>query len=97
MVVHCIQKLYIVHYLDETEYVYEGQLRLVRNPPLRNGPILRNISLSEGLLQVYLKGNWTFVCSQTFSDNEAETACRQLGYTTFRYHTAQSPNYNSNW
>lgn len=76
-----------MHYIDDTEYVYEGQLRLF-NQSLHVLP--RNASLSRGWLQVYLNGEWTFVCGDTtFDKNEAETACRQLGYTTFRNHTTR--------
>ena len=95
---YTVYKTCIVHYLDETEYVYEGQLRLLRKENPRPQIFPRNASLSGGWLQVYLKGEWTFVCAETFSNNHAETACRQLGYTSSYYYIAKSftNNYNSN-
>ena len=85
LVTYIVYKTCIVHYLDETEYVYEGQLRLLNVEPSHLHIVPRNRSLSRGWLQVYLNGNWTFVCADTtFHEYEAETACRQLGYTTFR-------------
>lgn len=74
-----------MYHLGKTEYLYEGQLRLVMN-----GSSLRTraISFSGGRLQVYLNNEWTFVCNETFGDTEAESACRQLGYTTALYYAA---------
>ncbi|KAK7503320.1 hypothetical protein BaRGS_00005585 [Batillaria attramentaria] len=36
---------------------------------------------SEGRVEVFLKGEWGTVCDDGFSDEEAEVACRMLGYT----------------
>ena len=51
---------------------YIGQLRLY------NGSYR-----SQGLLQVYLNGEWGTVCLSTdyFTEEIANIACRQLGYT----------------
>jgi len=61
----------------EQDYIYEGQLRLSKDSRLDS----RMTSNSDGHLQVYLNDKWTPVCSDTFGDNEANTSCRQLGYT----------------
>ena len=37
--------------------------------------------MSEGLVQMYLNGEWGRVCSSdNISRNEADVICRQLGY-----------------
>ena len=64
-------------YIGTEEYVYEGQLSLVRRS--RRG--IKTISNSYGKLQVYLNGKWTFVCDESFGYDEAESSCKQLGYT----------------
>ena len=71
-------------YIVQTAYVYEGQLRLQtmdHNNDVR--------SSSQGRLQIYLNKRWTFVCNETFGENEATTACRQLGYTTSISYTGE--------
>ena len=67
----------------QTVYFYEGQLRL---RPLDDENRFTQ-SLSEGKLEVYLNNQWTSVCNETFGENEATTACRQLGYTTSHSHS----------
>ena len=71
---HC----FFIPYIDSAEYVYEGKLSLV-DGKFSTTPITR--SNSEGTLKVYLNGKWTFVCNETFGDDEAESSCKQLGYT----------------
>ena len=49
---------------------YSGQIRLVGGT-----------AVSEGLVQMYLNGEWGRVCSENnISSNEANVICRQLGY-----------------
>jgi len=60
---------------------YEGQLKLVAANPNSNQ------STSRGMLQVYLNQQWTYICNGTFGINEADTSCRQLGYTKARTHS----------
>lgn len=36
--------------------------------------------MSEGLVEIYLHGEWGKVCSDRMSSNEANVICRQLGY-----------------
>ena len=70
----------------QTDYVYDGQLRL-RPMDAENIPVTQ--SFSEGKLEVYLNNRWTSVCNETFGENEATTACRQLGYTTSLSHSGE--------
>ena len=39
-----------------------------------------------GRLEVYLNGKWGTVCNDGFSQNEADTACRQLGFSSALEH-----------
>ena len=36
--------------------------------------------MSEGLVQMYLNGEWGRVCSDNITSYEANVICRQLGY-----------------
>ena len=82
-------KYCLVDSLAQTEYVYEGQLRLVH--PLDESKRVTR-SFSEGMLEVFLNNRATFVCNETFGENEATTACRQLGYTTSYSHRGETSN-----
>ena len=75
----------LVDYLAQMKYVYEGQLSL--RPMNENIRVTR--SFSEGMLVVFLNNRSTFVCNETFGENEATTACRQLGYTTALTHSGE--------
>lgn len=59
---------------------YEGQLKLVATN------LNSNQSTSKGMLQVYLNQQWTYICNDTFGNHEADTSCRQLGYTNALSH-----------
>ena len=37
-------------------------------------------SLANGRLEVYYKGQWGTMCSDTFSTTEADVVCRMLGF-----------------
>ena len=64
--------------IDTTDYYGVGQFDgMVR---LRGGSIQ-----SEGLVEVYCNGQWGTVCDDQFGPNEADTVCRQLGYTNSIY------------
>ena len=49
---------------------YDGQIRLQR-AQLTN----------QGLVEVYCNGQWGTVCDDFFGRTDANTVCRQLGYT----------------
>ena len=36
---------------------------------------------SQGRVEVYNIGTWRTLCENTFGNSEANTVCRQLGYT----------------
>ena len=49
---------------------YDGQIRL-QDAQLTN----------QGLVEVYCNGQWGTVCDDGFGLTDANTVCRQLGYT----------------
>ena len=63
-----ILEIYILLSGDYIPEPYPGQIRLVDG----SYP-------SEGLLEIYLNGEWGAVCG-SIDQNMANTACRQLGY-----------------
>lgn len=50
---------------------YNGQVRLIESQVH-----------SSGLLEIYLHNQWGTVCAINFNDAAADSACRQLGYTS---------------
>ena len=54
-------------------HIADGALRLV------NGASER-----EGILEVFHNGEWGTICDDYWTDDEAEVACRQLGFAGFR-------------
>lgn len=45
----------------------------------------------QGRLELKWKGKWHRVCADNFTGLEAEVACRQLGHTTGKIITSESP------
>ena len=43
--------------------------------------LIQGLSASEGLVQVYLNNTWVWVCDQHWDKQDADVACRELGYT----------------
>ena len=79
-------------YIDTEEYIYEGQLSLVQGAR-RKWSGTKTKSNSKGKLQVFLNGKWTFVCDESFGDDEAECSCKQLGYTGYSAYNTQHDAY----
>jgi hypothetical protein len=54
---------------------YPGMVRL-------QGGVYSN----EGRVEVYCNGQWGTICSDGFDRNNADTICKQLGYTNHTFH-----------
>ena len=49
---------------------YNGMVRLIKGN-----------YINEGLMEVYCNGQWGTVCDDGFSSDDANTVCKQLGYS----------------
>ena len=49
---------------------YNGQVRLTGGN-----------TVNKGLVEIYCNGQWGTVCDDLFGSTEANSVCRQLGYT----------------
>ena len=54
---------------DRKPQPYSGEIRLVGGT-----------TVSQGLVHMYLNGQWGRVCSDNITSDEANVMCRQLGY-----------------
>ena len=79
---------YIIIIIDNTvkqDKAYDGQVRLC--PPSAPSGMATSgeASVSMGLVQIYLNGDWGQINQYTFNhtlgSHEADSICRQLGYT----------------
>ena len=61
---------YIIDSIHLSDSPYPGMIRLV------DGDFV-----TEGRVEVYCNGKWGTVCSSGVGLQEADTICRQLGYT----------------
>ena len=61
--------MYIMHIGQEV-----GDLRLLSNDG--------RVNASSGRLEVYYNRQWGTVCDDSFGQTEADSACRQLGFTS---------------
>jgi hypothetical protein len=46
---------------------------------------------SSGTVEVYLNNEWGTICADEIAVNEADTICRQLGYTNAVTHSSTPP------
>ena len=65
------------HFTGNSLPVSDGELRLYGNDSIMNE------TDALGRLEISYHGIWMTVCGTFFSQEAAQVACRQLGYTTF--------------
>ena len=74
MLYYVYQLLALFLYTDSSriwDNPFSGQIRLTGGP-----------TVNQGLVEVYCNGQWGTVCSDDeFRQEEADTVCRQLGYS----------------
>ena len=59
---------------------YDTQVRLTSNSTFSGD--MNNVATSSGTLEIYLNGEWGNVCDDDFTKAAADSACRQMGYTS---------------
>ena len=55
--------------------------RLWDNPYNLQVRLAQGVYTSQGLVEVYKNGQWGTVCDDGFGQIDADTVCKQLGYT----------------
>lgn len=70
MFCHNIIVYHVIYAVATSALMYEGGVRLVHSP-----------QKSEGILEVFVFGQWFSPCTQTFHEIDGRTVCNQLGYT----------------
>ena len=55
--------------------------RIWDNPYQNQIRLSQGTYTSQGLVEVYCNGQWGTVCDDKFGQIDANTVCRQLGYT----------------
>ena len=60
---------------------FTGSTRIWDNPYNSQIHLSQGAYTSQGLVEVYCNGQWGTVCDDGFGLTEANTVCRQLGYT----------------
>ena len=80
---HCLLLQSIFYFYSDTTRIwsspYNGQIRL-QDAQLTN----------QGLVEVYCNGQWGTVCDDFFDQVDANTVCRQLGYTGAAAYNSQT-------
>ncbi len=61
---------------EDTTYAFAGKVRLAGKTEYTG----------TGRVEVYCNGEWGLVCNTGFNSNDANTVCRQLGYTVANDH-----------
>ena len=57
-------------------------VRIWSNPYLGQVRLTGGLTVNQGLVEVYCSGQWGTVCGDGFGQSDADTVCRQLGYST---------------
>ena len=60
---------------------FTGSTRIWGNPYNSQVRLSQGAYSSQGLVEVYCNGQWGTVCDDFFYQTEADTVCKQLGYT----------------
>ena len=68
--------------LSTCTYMYSVFTRIWSNPYNGMVRLTGRSYTNEGLVEVYCNGRWGTVCDDGFSFVDANTVCKQLGYTS---------------
>ena len=62
-------------------YIHAVSTRIWNSPYDLQIRLSRALYTNQGLVEVYCNGQWGTVCDDSFDQIDANTVCRQLGYT----------------